>query len=231
LEVGIVEILKRTTLFRGLKDTEIEILCDCLHCYTRRYPAGGVVWLTGDRVKCAGIVLDGGVLAEKTGYGGLRSLAAQHGPAEMFGDVLMSSGAAQSPVDILASSKGAWILFVPFDGIMTGCEKRCPCHDAIRLNLLAEISVKFWDLRRRIDCLSSPSLRGRLCLLLFHAASDAGSDSFRLPFDRCGMAAYLGVNRSALSRELSHMSSEGLISYRKSAFLLLDKKQLSKCLD
>jgi CRP-like cAMP-binding protein len=231
LETDILEILKRTTLFCGLGDTELELLCGCLRCYTRRYPAGGVVWLAGDRVNCAGIVLEGSVVAEKTGYGGLRSLAAQHGPAELFGDVLMSSGAVQSPVDILASQKGARIFFVPFDGIMTSCEKHCPCHDAIRLNLLSEISVKFWALRRRIDCLSSPSLRGRLCLLFFQTASDADSDSFSFPFDRGGMASYLGVNRSALSRELSRMREEGLIFYQKNKFRLLDKKRLSAFLD
>ena len=231
MEAGILKILNRTTLFYGLSDAELELLYGCLHCYTRRYPAGGVVWLTGDRVNCAGIVLEGCVVAEKTGYGGMRSLAAQHGPAEMFGDVLMSSGTSQSPVDILASSKGALILFVPFDGIMTSCEKRCPCHDILRLNLLSEISVKFWALRRRIDCLSSPSLRGRLCLLLFQTASDSHSDSFDLPFDRCGMADYLGVNRSALSRELSRMRKEGLIFYQKNSFQLLDKKRLLTFLD
>ena len=35
------------------------------------------------------------------------------------------------------------------------------------------------------------------------------------------MAAYLGVDRSALSRELSRMRQEGLITYQKNHFVLL----------
>ena len=39
--------------------------------------------------------------------------------------------------------------------------------------------------------------------------------------DRETMAAYLGIDRSALSRELSRMRSEGLLEFRKNHFRLL----------
>ena len=41
---------------------------------------------------------------------------------------------------------------------------------------------------------------------------------FTLPLDRQGMARFLGADRSALSRVLSQLKSEGLIAYRKSEF-------------
>ena len=45
---------------------------------------------------------------------------------------------------------------------------------------------------------------------------------FSIPFDRQGLADYLGVDRSAMSAELSKMKRDGLIDYRKNEFELLD---------
>ena len=44
------------------------------------------------------------------------------------------------------------------------------------------------------------------------------NSTFKIPFDRQQMANYLNVDRSALSKELSKMKSEGLIDYHKNTF-------------
>ena len=41
-----------------------------------------------------------------------------------------------------------------------------------------------------------------------------------IPFSRQQLADYLGVDRSALSNELSKMQRDGLITYRKNEFIL-----------
>jgi CRP-like cAMP-binding protein len=52
-------------------------------------------------------------------------------------------------------------------------------------------------------------------------AEKQGKDSFDIGMDREQLAQYLGVNRSALSHELSVMRREGLIDFTKSRFKLL----------
>ena len=47
-----------------------------------------------------------------------------------------------------------------------------------------------------------------------------GSAHFSIPFDRQQLADYLGVDRSAMSNELSKMQRDGLISYKKNEFTL-----------
>ncbi|MDY3013921.1 MAG: helix-turn-helix domain-containing protein [Evtepia sp.] len=42
-----------------------------------------------------------------------------------------------------------------------------------------------------------------------------------IPFDRQALADYLGVDRSALSKELGKMRREGLVETRKNHFRLL----------
>ena len=46
----------------------------------------------------------------------------------------------------------------------------------------------------------------------------SGSCEFRIPYDRQQLADYLGVDRSALSGELSKMRKEGLLEYEKNWF-------------
>ena len=48
-----------------------------------------------------------------------------------------------------------------------------------------------------------------------------GTKEFDIPFDRQQLADYLNLERSALSKELGKMQREGIISFRKSHFIIL----------
>ena len=50
--------------------------------------------------------------------------------------------------------------------------------------------------------------------------SPSGSNYFKIPFDRQGLADYLNVDRSALSKELGKMRDEGILTTRKNEFTL-----------
>jgi CRP-like cAMP-binding protein len=50
------------------------------------------------------------------------------------------------------------------------------------------------------------------------AGNAAGSTVVEIAFNRQELADYLGVDRSALSRELGTMQAEGLIRYHKNRF-------------
>ena len=51
-------------------------------------------------------------------------------------------------------------------------------------------------------------------------AAKAGSKSFRIPFDRQGLADHLNLDRSALSKELGKMRDEGILETTKNEFTL-----------
>ncbi len=56
-----------------------------------------------------------------------------------------------------------------------------------------------------------------------------GTNRFYIPFSRQQLADYLGVDRSALSNELSKMQKDGLLQYHKNEFILTswDEKNLA----
>ena len=77
-----------------------------------------------------------------------------------------------------------------------------------------------WELSRRILHTSSKTIRGRLLSYFSEQAVKGGSLKFTIPFNRQQLADYLGVDRSAMSNELSKMQSDGILDYEKNTFRL-----------
>lgn len=216
-----IDVLSSCRLFLGMDRREIEPLCRRIGAYERRYDSGQSVWLMGDSVTAAGLIVSGSIRAESLSPDGTCDLAAWQGPGGLVGDVLMTEGRA-SFVDVIAAEDGTQLLFLPFDALMEGGSDAALV--LLRRNLMQEIAEKYWLLRRRIQCLRAPTLRGKLMAYLTACAADAGNDTFRIPLDRQALADYLASNRSALCRELSAMRRDGLIDYYGRSFRLLRRE-------
>ena len=74
------------------------------------------------------------------------------------------------------------------------------------------------------DCqvrnLAPRTIRGKVLAYLSYESERAGSPEFTIPYDRQQLADYLGIDRSALSAELSRMQKAGLIETKRSHFVL-----------
>ena len=86
------------------------------------------------------------------------------------------------------------------------------------------LAVKTLELNRKIDILSRRATADRIMAYLHTVSKQNGSREFDIPFDRQGLADYLCVERSALSDEISRLSRTGVISTRKSHFILRNLK-------
>ena len=111
----------------------------------------------------------------------------------------------------VASTRGAGAA----DGVLTDADR------VIAARLLTLAARKNLALSERIFCTSPKHIRERVSVYLAGQSARAGSRRFRIPYDRQQMADYLGVERTALSKELSKMRADGLIAYRKNEFTLL----------
>ncbi|MCQ2386533.1 MAG: helix-turn-helix domain-containing protein, partial [Clostridia bacterium] len=85
--------------------------------------------------------------------------------------------------------------------------------------LLARRSLSLND---RIQVLSKPTLRQKLLTYLSECLnrSPGNSHTVAVPMNRAALASYLGVNRSALSRELSRMQKDGVLRVNRTLFFL-----------
>ena len=218
--------LLSASLFEGLEKKAVAGFLKEARCRLGSFPRGTILLSQGDSVAAAGVRLSGKIKAYRLNRQGEENLQSVLSPGSMFGDMLMATDNGKSPVTVEVT-EDARVLFVPFDSIMAAGGE---FGNRLRVNLLHELSARYWALSRKVRYLSERSLRGRIALFLLDAARDQGGLTFTLPMTREAMASLLGVNRSALSRELSRMEKDGLVAVYRGSFRLLSREELESCI-
>lgn len=221
------EILKKTSVFKDFSSEEMDYIVKALGLTVANFSKGSVIFSQGDTVKKAGILLEGIITAESVSYSGERRLIQTHTKGNVFADVLMSSENHPTPVSV-TTKEDSKVVFIDFDKL-TANACNPVCRKALA-NMLHAIADKFWLLNRKIAYLSCKSLRSRIAMFLLDMQKELGQSTFILPYNREELSSLLGVNRSALSRELSRLQKEKIISFYKSSFKIEDTASLKNCL-
>ncbi len=115
------------------------------------------------------------------------------------------------------------VVFFPGSLFLKEGELPEPYRTEMLSRLLTIVSQENMQKYYRIAILSQKGLRERVLTYLAMQAQRREANTFEIPFDREELAAFLCVNRSALSHELSLMKQDGLIGFRKNVFTLLAK--------
>lgn len=218
------DVLRSTSLLRGMRDDELDGLLGCMAPRTRRYQKGEFLLLAGYANKDVGILLQGRVTALKNTVDGASVAITRMAAGGLFGDVL-SGSSERSPVSVMAETD-CLAMFFPYQKIIRPCAHLHETHLQLMQNLVLTISNKYFALDRRVDLLICKSLRARISLWLLDEAEKNASDTFTVPLTRAALAEYLNCDRSALSRELGRMQSENLIETYRGSFKILDKERL-----
>lgn len=211
-----MEILRKSELFRGLSDEQLQSALTFFDAQERAYPRGAVLKGALDPLTAFGLVLRGSVTVSMNDIDGHSMLLAHVAQGQTFGESLCYLH-ENAPIHIEAATD-ARVLWMRCEG-MHAAEH--PLHDEMQRRFTAMLAQRTLKMNDRIQILSRASIRDKLTAFFTECARDAGSNTFTIPFDRAGMAAYLGVDRSALSRELSRMREQGVVDYHKNAFRLL----------
>ena len=210
--------LAGTPLFSGVASQEVGAMLDCLDAHERRYAQGERIHHMGDSVSTAGIVLTGRVRIEHVDPWGNVSVVGMRGPGAMFGEAYAAAGEPLL-VDVVAD-QDCTVLFLNLAKVVGPCSCRCDHHALVARNMIAAIARQSLALSRRIFHVAPKSIRGKVLAYLSNEAERAGTREFDIPFNRQQLADYLGVDRSALSAELSRMQKAGLIRCRRTHFAL-----------
>ena len=206
----------RCFLFSGLTEGE---LSDALHFFDARekkYARGELLKSAVDPLPAFGLVLSGAVTVAMEDIDGREMLLSHVAPGSTFGESLCYLRES-APITIAALSD-ARVMWLRADRLRERAET--PLEQILQARFTAMLARRTLKMNDRIQILSRGSIRQKLNAFFTECARDAGSPAFAVPFDRAGMAAYLGVDRSALSRELSRMRGEGLLTFSKNQFAL-----------
>ncbi|HJA12041.1 MAG TPA: Crp/Fnr family transcriptional regulator [Candidatus Mediterraneibacter merdipullorum] len=211
--------LSGTELFRGLSESEIASLLECLGAAERSYQKKDIILSEGIVTENLGIVLSGMAVVSCDDIWGGTSILGTVAPGSVFAEAYACI--PKEPLQVTVSAaEDTSVLFLNIGRVLTTCTSACAFHTQLVRNLLTVCARKSLLLSRRIQHTSSKSIRGRLMSYFSECARHSGSDSFLIPYNRQQLADYLNVDRSAMCSELSKMQKDGLIVYRKNRFLL-----------
>lgn len=186
----------------------------------REFERQAVLVAPGDRVDWFAVVLRGKVQISQIFSDGTSSLMDALGPGQLLGADLVCTRSRRSPYYAVAADR---LEVLQFSGapLLEPGKLSGEARTVLWRNLLTILSDDSLRKHYRLAILAQRGLRDRVLVYLTMQAERRGTATFRIPFSREELAAFLCVNRSALSHELSRMEAEGLIRFRKNQFTLL----------
>lgn len=213
--------LSNTNLFHGVKEDEIRHMLSCLGAREKNYRKNETIYRVGDTVHEIGLVESGSVNIIVNFYWGSSHIFGHVEKGKIFAENYAAVPGKELICDVVAAEDSK-ILFLDLTKLLTTCQNGCSFHQRLIHNLLRISALKSLALSSRMMHTAPKAMRGRLLSYLSEQAMVNGSTHFTIPFDRQQLADYLGVDRSAMSHELSKMQKDGLITFKKNEITLND---------
>lgn len=221
----VVNVLSGNALFKGIDPARIEYLISLCRYNMLSLSADTIISSESEPCKSMGFVLDGKVSNCKTSPSGSNVIVKTMVKGEYFAEALVFSSSGECPSTIVAE-KSSTVLMISAKDVLIICEE----EPVFLRNLLVSLSDKVFMLNKKIKLLSYPSVRQRLASFLLDEMHKHHSSKLTLDKTREELSEYIGVARPSVSRELSKMAEDGLISVSRRSIEILDAEALSSIL-
>ncbi len=205
-------------LFQGLPPDALEYALSYFEAHVKAYEKGDFLHQVSFPLERFGLVLSGTIQVSMDDMDGHHIIMNNVSAGGLFGEAYCFLG-TDAPIYICAVTE-AEVLWMRPTRVKA---PRLPLQERDQMlanRFVAALASRTLSLNQRIQILSRRTLREKLITFLSQYATAQG-DTFTIPFDRASMANFLGADRSALSRELSHLRKEGVLDYHRNQFRIL----------
>lgn len=209
----------RPHIFHNIDPQEYDELLSRRCIRVAQYSKDSVILHTGQNTREFGILLDGEVHIESIDLWGNRLILHSIAPGQSFAETFAFCKVPMM-VDVTAVQDSR-VLFVNLGILLAPENHACSWYPKLLQNLLILSTGKNLAWSTRMLCITSKNIRTRVMTYLSGEAVRRGTTQFTISFNRQQMADYLNVERTALSKELSRMQQEGILTFRKNQFCLL----------
>ncbi len=213
-------ILFQTPLFCGFSQEELTSILGCLRARKVTYQKDECLMLQGSKPQHIGILLEGTATIRQEDSNGRTAIISELLPGDSFGEAFVYAQVSALPISVWAHSP-VQVLYLDYRKMISTCASACAFHSKLIANMLAVMAQKLILMNTKMQIMQKTSIREKLLALFEFYAGQEGRRTFTLPLNRNGLAEYLSVNRSAMSRELSRMQQEGLLSAKGNTITLL----------
>jgi len=174
----------------------------------------------GDVVNALYILLKGSVKTEMISESGdILNIETIHAPKPLAPAFLFAEH-NQFPVDVVALGE-CEIIIISKESII----KQLACNEAFLQGFMAFTSNRTHFLSDRLKLLSTKTIKGKLAQYILARTNNV---DFTMDMNQTCLAEYFGVARPSLSRSISEMISEGIISLKGKSGKILNLSKLKK---
>lgn len=200
--------IRKCYLFDGIEDEQLADAIKLLNGRIKKVVNDDYIVQLGGTIQYAGLLLKGKIESSFQNENFDQITMHTFTGGYLFGEGLVINHAKNSPVQVRAVEDSV-VLFIDLEMIYAAADNT-PIRNILARNLIKSLAKKNLILNQKVRILSQKSLRDRIFIYLRTLPKD--KDGYvRIPFTQTALAEYLGVNRSALSRELGRMQNEGLL--------------------
>jgi len=217
--------LNNYPLFKDIKQKDLLSIGSCFGLQEKDYSKGEYIWHAGDEALYIGVVTKGQINIIRDDILGNRTIIRNIETGHTFGESYAISEVLDYPVSVKAATD-VKILLINKEKLTTPCPMSCDFHNQLIKNLLWIIALKNIKLSSRIECVTKKTIKQKVVFYLLDEMKMSGQEKVSIPFNRKELSDYLNVNRSALSRVLSTLKGDGVITYNKNEFKILDMKKI-----
>ena len=214
--------IRKCYLFDGIKDEQLTEAIKLLNGRIKKVEKDDFIVQLGGVLRNAGMLLKGKIESSFQNENYDQITMHTFGGGYLFGEAIVINSAKNSPVQVRAVEDSI-VLFIDLSAIYQS-EIASPLRTILAENLIKSLARKNLILNQKVRILSQKSLRDRILIYLGTLPKDKNG-FVKIPFTQTALAEYLGVNRSALSRELGRMQNEGLLIVDKEKMKRIKKKQ------
>ncbi len=193
-------------LFKNIDREKLREFLEAEGAFVKKYNRDEFIFFEGDEPKYLYILQSGEVQVERSFSNGRQIIVNRFVKrGTVFAEVYVYLN--DRPFDYsCVTTKGAEVLHLPRDVLNS---TKGPVAQALAWNMLTILSEKAFFLNQKLIIQSATSLRQKIGIYLLSLGKE--QDHFELPLNREEWAAYLGVTRPSLSRELMKMQEEGIL--------------------
>lgn len=227
----VFDLLKETGLFFGASDDELHEFLVANMPEKRFFRKGEAVMLESQELRHL-YVTESGCLAALLDISDPAAPAKKYfRRAETIGLDVMMSVFKTSYMDVWAEEDTYVILFEA-EKMMKYMYSRPPAFLLFSTNVMRLLSDENIRWLKQTQLLMERSTRDKILYYLRLEERKSSGDKITLTDTRREIASHLGINRTALSRELVKMKDDGLIDYKRNTFIILDNaRRIYKILD
>ena len=154
-------------------------------------------------------------------FNGNRTIVEHFSKNDIFGEVFYN--VITNNELLVEARERCQVLFYSYDNIHEKCRNSCKFHQQLSEYIPELILYKITNLNARVELLTKRSTRDKLIGYFTSLSSQKFSQSFKLPLSLTDLADYLGVDRSAMMRELKLLKEDGFIQKDGNRITLLYK--------